>query len=254
MHTTIREINTVLRKAQRNKSRAEKLALVENVRLVLYHSLYPLPRYCKKVAWIVLLLWSLSCAFVAIVYGLQFDLMYDEESEWLGDCWQNFKQNVISRQLSLEYIRQLQDQLSPDRPDNFPGASTSSLSFLISLGQSILLSLLLWQPLTIYMTTWLKLWMFTWNISMGMSPGKIKSLMMKCCGFDKSQRMNHLERQLSVQCYEEKQSVVAHKDRSLSVLSFLGNNALFLQRMEVPKQTEIMLTPTTPTHDEQRLS
>ena len=239
MHTTIREINTVLKKAQQNKSRAEKLALVENVRLVLYQSLYPLPRYCKKLAWIILLLWSLSCAFVAIVYGLQFDLLYDEESEWLGDCWQNFKQNVISRQLSLEFIRQLQDQLSPDRPDNFPGASTSSQSFLMSLAQSLLLSLVLWQPVTIYMTTWIKLWMFTWNISMGMSPGKVKRLMLRCCGCSDVSDSDgpSLTDDSSSNAFDNV-SVVAHKSRPLDMLGFLGNDRLFLERLEAPNRTQ----------------
>ena len=227
----IREINSALIAAQKHKSRAEKLALAENVRMVLYKSLYPLPANCKKWSWTVLILWSLGCAFVAILYGLQFDLLYDEESEWLGNCWQNFKRNVISRRLSEERMQDLQRQLRPNRPDNFPGASSSSLSFLISLGQSILLSLLLWQPLTIYLTTWLKLWMFTWNISMGMSPAKIGGLIQRCCGCagggQRTKDEKHLERQLSAhEVHGGSPSVVAHNDRPLDLLGFLGNDAL----------------------------
>ena len=83
MNTTIRQVNIALRRAQKNKSRTEKIALAESVRHTLYDSMYPLPRWGKKVAWTILILWSFACALIAVAYGIQFDLLYTERQDWL---------------------------------------------------------------------------------------------------------------------------------------------------------------------------
>merc|ERR1719499_2078098 len=59
------------------------------------------------------------------------------------------------------------------------GGSDSG-SWLLSLGQSIMLSLVLWQPLTIWFVTWIRIWMFTWNLEMKF-PKNCPALIRKCC-------------------------------------------------------------------------
>merc|ERR1711972_1196576 len=57
---------------------------------------------------------------------------------------------------------------------------SDAMSWLLSLGQSLLLSLVLWQPLTLYVVTWIKIWMFTWNLPIRF-PVSCPKLMRRCC-------------------------------------------------------------------------
>merc|ERR1712157_346089 len=136
---------------------------------------------------------------------------YDEREEWLGDCWQNFQELVIAKQLSQKEMIQIQNSLNPAKADNFPGASTSSDTFLLSLLQSLITSLILWQPLTVYITTWIKLWMFTWNVRMGFAPPKLWKFCKKCCQCNHSinnhQLSHHIDSNQTVSV-----SVVSHKE------------------------------------------
>ncbi len=182
------------------------------------------------------MLWALICFVVALVYGIQFDKRFQEREDWLGDCWQNFEELVIQRKLSQEQVEQIQAGLNPSRSDNFPGASTTASTWLVSLVQSIILSLIIWQPLTVYITTYIKLWMFTWNIGMGLGPSKIIQLLKHCCGCDDK---NENEKQLSDEMKKEMENlskgignVVAHTSRPLDLIGFLGNDALFLDRID----------------------
>eukprot|EP01084_Bolivina_argentea_P063462 115878_1 len=60
------------------------------------------------------------------------------------------------------------------------GGSDSS-SWLISLATSLFQSLILWQPLTVYVMTLIKIWMFSWHLKMAVGPGNCISLSKRCC-------------------------------------------------------------------------
>merc|ERR1712032_866356 len=187
--------------------------------------MYPLPRKVKKIAWAMLIIWTIICSYFAIAYGLQFDLLYDEREQWLGDCWENFEQLVIAHDLSKQQVAELQASLNPARSDNFPGASTNSAAFLVSLLQSLLTSIFIWQPLTCYVVTWLKLWMFTYNVRMGLGPPKIIKFLKRCCGcWTPLDEYENIEKNMH-------SSLVAHASRPLDMIGFLGTDALFLDRV-----------------------
>lgn len=68
---------------------------------------------------------------------------------------------------------------------SYGGSDTAS--WLLSLGQSLMLSLVLWQPLTLFVITGFRIWLFTWNLEMKF-PAKMPALIKRClCGRAKSQ-------------------------------------------------------------------
>merc|ERR1719414_2925768 len=67
---------------------------------------------------------------------------------------------------------------------------SDSESWLLSLFQSLMLSLVLWQPLTLYVVTWIKIWMFTWHLEM-LFPKNCPALIRRCCcGPTKADRLS----------------------------------------------------------------
>lgn len=74
---------------------------------------------------------------------------------------------------------------------------------------------------------------------MGMSPGKVKRLMLRCCGCsDVSDGDGPSLTDDSSSNAFDNVSVVAHKSRPLDMLGFLGNDRLFLERLEAPNRTQ----------------
>ena len=111
---------------------------------------------------------------VAVAYGLSFDLLYEVQRAAQQECWQLQRQLVLSSELSEIDVAAAQAELvRPKYADSFSGETSDSASWLLSLVQSLLLSLLVWQPLTVYVVTWMKVWLFTWNLKMGLAPGNL---------------------------------------------------------------------------------
>jgi hypothetical protein len=103
---------------------------------------------------------------------------------------------------------------------------TSSWAWLLSLVESLLLSILLWQPLTVYVVTWIKLWQFTWNIKMSIMPGNIKrccSYVCGCTAAHTSEEDSHLGANAAI---------AAHKDRPLDTIAYFSNEDMFLHLAE----------------------
>ena len=48
-----------------------KMEIIDEIRRTLLKSMYPLPNYCKKIAWIIIILWSAAAVFVAIIIQLK---------------------------------------------------------------------------------------------------------------------------------------------------------------------------------------
>ena len=79
-------------------------------------------------------------------------------------CWNSSLQLRIENALSNEYFDVEFDEREEMNESSYAGSDNTS--WLLSLGQSLLQSLLLWQPLTVYIKSWIGLWMFTWNLEM----------------------------------------------------------------------------------------
>ena len=200
--------------------------------------MFPLPSYFKRVAWILLIIWSIAAFVIALTYGLQFDIEYTQrdnpnnanyEIYQSEPCWQSSMALNIENVLSSEYFDEENLKRKLENTDNW-GAGESS-SWLLSIFVSLLTSLILWQPLTVYMLTWLKIWMFTWHLKMKIGPGNIILLCKKCCGYDvgdagQSQPniLTHNDRNKPThRSSKEITEVVANKNRPVDVISFLGN-------------------------------
>lgn len=85
----------------------------------------------------------------------------------------------IEDELSKKYIISKQNEFNKLSESLYGGSD--STSWIMSLAQSLLTSLILWQSLTIYVTTWIKIWMFTWNFKLAFGPGNIIKLLKRCC-------------------------------------------------------------------------
>eukprot|EP01084_Bolivina_argentea_P264507 448063_1 len=259
MNTTQQQINIAWKKVHsvtnsaddyNKETRKYKLHLIENIRLTLLNELYPLPNFGKKIAWFLLIIWSMFCVFLAIYYGIQFDLLYEERAEFLGKCWSNDKIKSISYDLSIENIKELQNSLNPNHSSNFPGDITNSITWLLSIFESVLLSIFLWQPLTIYFITFIKVWMLTWNVRMGVGPGKIKALCKNaCCMCRKSKTIQDIILSTSQSEINPDLNVLADESRPLDLIGFLSNEKLFLSK---PNQMDSPSSITT-SNDHQQI-
>eukprot|EP01084_Bolivina_argentea_P150737 263216_1 len=215
--TSIKTLNTALLTAEKEQSRKHKFLLVEHVRHTLLNSVYPLPYKFKKLAWIMIIIWSVACAILAILYGLQFDLEFE---------------NTSNTNTFVPLKERLKDELRENKYKTY--------AWLISLFTSLLTSMILWQPLTVYITSWIKLVQFTYNLSMGLGPPKLIALFKKCCGCNNElDELKSLNKQISNALQlnstgddnEQIVSVVAHINRPLDLLGFLGNDSLFLEKI-----------------------
>ena len=71
-----------------------KVKAVSDIREYLFNSMFPLPSYCKKIAWFIAILWSIAAFITALVYGLRFDVAYkavDNEDNPNYKLYQNEK-------------------------------------------------------------------------------------------------------------------------------------------------------------------
>ena len=132
----------------------EKYQEVSVIRQELYKNMYKCPSYFREIAWCILLVTAMAACFVAILYGLSFDLevvgTVNEDNRnvqlYGSDCWTTSLQLRIEDALSKTYFDEAYAQRIELNESSYAGSDSDS--WLLSLGQSLLLSLILWQPLT----------------------------------------------------------------------------------------------------------
>jgi len=195
----------------------EQMKQLEEMRKHFYEYNFPFPPITRKIGWVILVLWSCAAVIVAVVYGLSFDLEPTEEVNtdnanyelYENGCWNNSLQLRIENELSVGYFGD-EFQAAQEANSASYGGSDSG-SWLLALGQSLLLSMLLWQPINVYILTWISVWMFSWHIEILM-PWNLPSLCKRCCcgpekeeddtdedlSEEESQRKSRLARQNSV--------------------------------------------------------
>ena len=93
-------------------------------------------------------------------------------------CWNTSLQLRIENELSVGYFG---DEFQAAQEANSASyAGSDAGSWLLSLGQSLVLSMVLWQPMTVYLLTWICVWMFTWHIEI-LLPWSLPALIKRCC-------------------------------------------------------------------------
>eukprot|EP01083_Nonionella_stella_P194834 718302_1 len=247
---TIRDFNAQITKLYDQDNKEHKIRAISDIRKALFDKMFPLSHAFKTVGWIVLILWSLAACVTAIAYGFKFDLEATaiENTEnpnhalyQNNDCWNTTLALRIEADLSKEKF--LNDYVEQEVKNASSYAGGDAKSWLLSIFQSLLTSLILWQPLTLYIVTWIKIWMFSWHLKMQVGPGNVVLLCKRCCcGYDhpsgldeeedKKSKMQmisqYLSRSKKSKPAERRSShkirdVVAHKNRPVDIISFLGN-------------------------------
>jgi len=247
------------------EDRDKKIQAISEIRRYLFESMFPLPTKCKVIAWIIVVLWSAAACITAIVYGLSFDIQYSAKTNTQNSnaalyeeepCWNSTLQLSMESALSKQWFLDEQNTRAMENASSYGGSDSSS--WLLSLAQSLLTSLLLWQPLTVYVLTWLKIWMFTWNLKMQVGPGNVVALCKRCCCAYRSDRDMHHEAgdhdngndEIHVQQEQQSESiakmnlvsqflsgtkateVVANENRPVDIISFLGNEVWIIDDVD----------------------
>ena len=210
-----------------------QMELLNKIREILLKRIYPFPSGCRYCSWFMLIVWCSAMMIVSILYGLQFDLLYDVESphgqQLEDDC--SLTLNLKSRlnlNATTEFVETQQASLSSDYSDDYSKylgegvfSATESKRWLLSVVQSLLLSIFWWQPITIYVLTWIKLWAFTHHLELSDGIGNLCKLMMKVC-------CRRTDEHLFAEIDDRRESVVRNKRRPLDVMGFYGNKDIFL--------------------------
>eukprot|EP01083_Nonionella_stella_P028074 77310_1 len=242
-------LRNALGEVKKTKSTAAQVKLADVVRTTLFNTVYPLSHKYKAYAWIFLVVWTLFVIIMALFYGIQFDLKYTEKRNndnpnvtlFDQECWWNNKLLVIEDLLSANSFKELQQSLRSNFNDDYANNEESS-KWILSLFQSLCLSVFLWQPLMVYIITWIKIWMFSWNLTMKLSPVNLWTLCKRALSkVDKS----NLRKELSFACNIDAKKnkayhVIAHENRPLDVIGYFSNDDLFLKiNEETGKLAEI---------------
>jgi len=221
---TVAEFEDLFKVADRNR----QIRSLDDIRQVLYDRLYPLPYWSRYIGWIIIVLWSIAAIVVAIVYGIQFDQNLDSELDpnnpnydlyANSECWNTTLALQLEAEASkLDFERQAQD-VAEKEAGSYAGGD--SPSWLLSVTQSLLTSLIVWQPLLLYLLTWLKIWAFSWHLRMTVGPNNMLQLCKKCCCGDDSDDDNG---NAQGQQPDDDKRIIAHNARPVDVVSFLGND------------------------------
>ena len=102
-----------------------------------------------------------------IIYGLSFDLSVSESVNtknanydlYESGCWNTSLELRIENALSDEYFDA--EYLEREEMNEISYGGSDAGSWLLSLGLQLVLSMVLWQPLTLWVITWLKIWMLS---------------------------------------------------------------------------------------------
>ena len=216
-------------------SRSDKIQMMNSIRMLLLSKMYPYPHWVKHLAWILLLIGSAAGIFSAILFGLQFDLSYDfRVIRKRDECWENNLKEVLNEEYSDFYVKEKNLQLVFKAA--FAENIRDSSSWLLSLLESLVLSLVFTQPLSIYIMTWIKLIAFTNNLELDDGIGNLLKLFnVLFCGCFRSQHQEEHD----VEGVEEENlnvSATGAPGRQLDIYGFYGNLNLFVNDEEV--QTE----------------
>eukprot|EP01083_Nonionella_stella_P049576 132036_1 len=240
-----------------------KIQAISDIRKALFDTMFPLPHAFKRVGWIVLIIWSLAACITAIVYGFKFDIEARAiELYQNGDnCWNNTLALRIENRLSQQAFAKDYTEQQAKNASGYGGSDAES--WLVSIFQSLLTSLLLWQPLRIFVITWIKIWMFSWHLKMNVGPSNVVSLCKRCCcGYEyddtldadnkgEKSKLKMLSQYLSGSKNSKStagrrtslkiRDVVAHKNRPVDIISFLGNEEWIIDDTIATNGNEIVL-------------
>jgi len=245
METRQSTLRSALSEVKKTKSAAAQLKLANDVRITLLDTVYPLPHRFKRFAWLFVVAWTLFAAVMAIFYGLQFDLKYAAEANaqnenvqnglYGAECWRNNKLLELEDLLSIRSIADLQNSLESTFSGSY-AADSESAKWLLSMIQSLVLSILVWQPLTVYLVTWAKVWMFSWNLRMKMAPSNVATLCRRACSCSRSRSQNlqteteiDLAQRKNKKGHDDAYYIIAHQNRPLDVIGYFSNDELFLR-------------------------
>ena len=184
---------------------------------------------------------------MGINYGLQFDLNYeaaknkdnDNLSKYEEECWSNNKLLALEDALSIRKFNGLRASINSDFKDDYDEDYPETTKWLLACLQSLILSIFLWQPVTVYLTTWIKIWMFSWNLRMELGPGNVIALCKKCCAKNHAENLRKeisysAQYQSALNGKSAAYYMIAHKTRPLDVIGYFSNDELFL---EIDEQT-----------------
>ena len=117
------------------------------------------------------------------MYGLSFDITPTVHENnvnaalYQSDCWNTSLQLRIENALSSDYVDEKYEAREEMNAASYGGSDTGS--WLLSLFQSLCLSIFVWQPLVMLIWTLLCVWLFTWNLQISLPwnlPGKVISV------------------------------------------------------------------------------
>eukprot|EP01083_Nonionella_stella_P189973 703756_1 len=235
---TLSDFDDELNKLYGKENQQDKIRAISAIRKALFDIMFPLPNTCKKCAWITIMIWSLATCIGAIAYGFKFDLEAIKVTAQTGyesnECWNRSLTVRIDHDLSMRKFAR--DYATQHLKNASSYAGGDAQSWLLSLFQSSLTSLILWQPLTIYAVTWMKLWMFSWHLQMELRPHNIVRLCKRCCcGYvdihSRLVKLGSVNQQAQRRKSRKMRDVIAHKNRPMDIISFLGNERWMIDDM-----------------------
>ena len=239
MKTRQSTLRSALSEVKKTKSKAAQIKLANDTRSMLFHTLYPLDHRYKRWAWIFMVVWTVFVVIMAMNYGIQFDLKYDAVpnaqnsnlAEYDEECWSNDKRLVIEELLSVRSLQDLQASLESHFSGDYDAQNTESWKWLLSMLQSLLLSIFLWQPLTVYLMTWIKIHLFSWNLRMKLAPSNVLTLCKRACSRSAHPPMMLDQNNDDAPHPHNKSAyfMMAHQNRPLDVIGYFSNDELFLR-------------------------
>ena len=138
IHERMSTLDIAVEELRKTNSSVHRLQLVNDVRKTLFNTLYPLPHYCKTVAWIIMIFWICVATITAVLCSLQFGLQYEAETnsasndinQYEQDCWENNQKLWIQSELSYAEIADLNAKVTVNSDRSF--TKNESVRWLIS--------------------------------------------------------------------------------------------------------------------------
>eukprot|EP01083_Nonionella_stella_P033998 93044_1 len=175
-----------------NTNVSGKLAVAQEIRLILFNYNFPLPQLCKMMAWAILIATSLMCIIIAVTYGIRFDIRSDQyESAFLemdnNKCWNMSLQLLARSEVLSSQILEIQAEQARDKSysDDFDLLIYDSTKWILNVLISFLTSVFIWQPASIYFVTCCKIWAFHNGFIMEFSLANMMMFLANycCCGW-----------------------------------------------------------------------
>ena len=208
----VKEARKAIKSVYKGNDIKKKLKLVNEIRELIFNDMFMLPSISIRIAIVFMILWITFCIILSVIYGISFDVLYQNDgfsfdniklfnngnnnalninlNPFSQDCFNNDILLDISNRVSDEDIEQKNSALY-SYISAFGNNISDAGSWLTSLFISIILSIFIWQPLTVYFVTWIKIWAFTWDLRVRSAPGTIKRLCCFVCGCRKPSSLDH---------------------------------------------------------------